>query len=109
VEASRQRQEARGETSIIRYEPILKPLGIDLKGANWTFLKAATDIRHCLLHANGRVSMMTRPPASRIAEIVAGNPAGLAVNLDRVVLKVDYLKAFVDEVRELQLRIAPAT
>lgn len=48
-----------------RYKPLLKDLGVDLAGGtSWSVLKDAEKIRHCLLHANGRISLMRNPSLS---------------------------------------------
>lgn len=93
--------------SITRYETILPELGIEINHPSWQFLIKATHIRHCLLHANGRLSFMVKSSEEKIRDIVKEFPYELSVKTsDRLVVNVSFLSRFVDEVREFQNSIS---
>jgi hypothetical protein len=89
--------------SILRYKPVLKQLGIDPQHPSWIFLEKATMVRHCLLHANGRLSFMERPSKQQLRAIIREFPHELAVrNSDRLVVKVNFTSRMVNEIRIFQ-------
>jgi hypothetical protein len=95
-------ERARG-FSIDRYEPVLKQLGVDRKHPSWAFFEKATAVRHCLLHANGRLSFMKKPSKDQIRAIVRKYPDDLSVKGgDRLVVKVPFTRRVVDEIRAFQ-------
>ena len=64
-----------GRSSIERYQRLLDALGLNLGTMPaWSVLRDATKIRHCLLHANGRISLMKRPPRTRFGRASSGIP-----------------------------------
>jgi len=90
--------------SIDRYKPVLTHLGIDLQHPSWTFLEEkATNIRHCLLHANGRVSFMKEPFKTLIRKIVREYPGELSVKTgDRLIVNVRFTRRMVVEIQRFQ-------
>jgi len=85
---------------IDRYKPMFNKLGLNLGTMeSWSRLKDATRIRHCLLHTNGRLSLMRHP--EKIQAIVDRNE-GLEVNLDRVRVTPVFLKSSVDALHQLR-------
>jgi len=87
-----------GEGSIQRFKPILKTgLGIDLsKDSNWQLLCDAEKIRECLLHANGRVSLMKKP--QKIKRIVHRRKNMLEIVNDRLRIAGEFLNKFQDAI-----------
>jgi hypothetical protein len=87
-----------GEGSIQRFKPVLEiGLGIDLsKDSNWQFLCDAEKIRECLLHANGRVSLMKKP--QDIKRIISRRKNMLEVANDRLRIAGEFLKKFKDAI-----------
>jgi hypothetical protein len=94
--------------SIDRYEPILRGVGFDTGLASWCFMKQARDIRHCMLHANGRLAFMEKPPRHAIELIVAEYPEGLAVTHDRLRVSDEFTRRFVDEIRTFRAGVKEA-
>lgn len=90
--------EAKG--SIGRFKPVLKEIGLDLSRSKpWMLIKACQDIRSCLLHANGRVSLNRNP--EKIHNFVAQHSDKIEIKADRLVLTGDFLKFFQEAVEEL--------
>jgi hypothetical protein len=99
---ARHAKRARG-SSITRYETIFPEIGIQRNHPSWEFLIKATQIRHCLLHANGRLSFMLKPTEQEIRTIVKDFPNELSVRTsDRLVVSISFLKRFIGEVRKFQ-------
>jgi hypothetical protein len=96
--------------SIERYEPVLNYMGIATDHPNWRFMKQATYIRHCLLHANGRLAFMTvkKPMRGDIEAIVAQYPGELEVKHERLRVNDQFARRFVDEVRDFRLLVKQA-
>jgi hypothetical protein len=85
------------EGSIQRFKPVLKMLGINLlKDSNWQLLCDAEKIRECLLHANGRVSLMRRP--QEINRITHRRKNMLEIANDRLRIGGQFLNHFQDAV-----------
>lgn len=90
--------EAKG--SIGRFKPVLKEVGVDLSCSKpWMFLKGCQDIRSCLLHANGRVSLNRNP--EKIHNFVAQHSDKMEVEADRLVLTGEFLRYFQGAVEQL--------
>jgi hypothetical protein len=86
--------------SIGRFKPVLKAIGVDLsRSGSWMFVKGCQDIRSCLLHANGRVSLNRNP--ERIQNFVARYGDMIRIDADRLVLEEKFLSCFQDAVEEL--------
>jgi hypothetical protein len=83
--------------SIRRFRPVLKSLAIDvLSGADWLLLCDAEKIRDCLLHANGRVSLLKKPEEVKL--IVKQNKHMLISVNDRLQIALPFLDRFKDAV-----------
>jgi len=90
--------EAKG--SIGRFKPVLQDIGVDLsRSGPWMFLKGCQDVRSCLLHANGRVSLNRNP--QRIRNFVAQYNDIISIVNDRLVLEGMFLKRFQEAVKKL--------
>jgi len=86
--------------SIGRFKPVLKAIGVDLsRSGPWMFLKGCQDVRSCLLHANGRISLNRNP--EKIRNFVAQYGDMIRVESDRLVLEDRFLTCFQDAVEEL--------
>ena len=90
--------EAKG--SIGRFKPVLNEIGVDLSRSEpWMFLKGCQDVRSCLLHANGRVSLNRKP--DRIRNFVARHHDIIRIVNDRLVPDGAFLKCVQDAVEQL--------
>lgn len=90
--------EAKG--GVARFKPVLGKIGVDLSGPGaWMFLKDCQDIRSCLLHANGRVSLFRKP--ERITNLVARYSDEIRIDSDRLVIGGAFLSNFQDAVERL--------
>ena len=97
--------EAKG--SIGRFKPVLKEIGVDLsRSGPWMFLKGCQDVRSCLLHANGRVSLNRNP--ERIRNFVAQYGDIIGIESDRLVLRGKFLTCVQEAVEELMASLKPA-
>jgi len=88
-----------GEGSLGRFENVVKQLGIDLSSTLWQDLKNAEEIRNCLLHANGRISLLKNP--QKVKTILKGRNSGLETIKDRIVISSDYLQWFNETICKL--------
>ena len=90
--------EAKG--SIGRFKPVLKEIGVDLSRSRpWAFVKGCQDIRSCLLHANGRVSLNRNP--EKIHNFVAQHGDKIRIEADRLVVTAEFLNHFQEAVEQL--------
>src|SRR4051812_34560605 len=68
-----------------RFSPVLRALGVESGAlACWSELTDAEQVRHCLLHSNGRLSMMRKP--SELMNRISKYPGELSVEHDRIVM-----------------------
>ena len=63
------------------------------------FVKCCQDIRSCLLHANGRVSLNQKP--DKIHNLVVQYSDKIKIESDRLVLNGEFLTCFKDAVEQL--------
>jgi len=97
--------EAKG--SIGRFKPVLKEIGVDLsRSGPWMFLKGCQDVRSCLLHANGRVSLNRNP--EKIRNFVAQYADIIGIESDRLVLQGMFLQRVREQVEQLIQSVEPA-
>ena len=82
------------EGSIARFKPVLKTLGVDLSNDNWGLLRDAEKVRNCLLHANGRISLMKPEKREEIERIVQKRNDLLAIKGDRLYIEGEFLNKF---------------
>ena len=88
--------------SLDRFRYVVKKLGVDLGSKLWKDLKDTEEIRNCLLHANGRISLLKNPErVKKVKEIIKKKNSGLGINKDRVVISGDYLQWFNKSICEL--------
>ena len=86
--------------SIGRFKPVLKEIGVDLsRSGSWMFVKGCQDIRSCLLHANGRVSLNRNP--DKILKFVDQYSDKIKIESDRLVLNGEFLNCFQNAVEQL--------
>jgi hypothetical protein len=80
--------------SIRRFKKVVKnALGVDVKhDTNWQVLCGSEIVRDCLLHANGRVSMMRAPGI--IEGVVRRRKGLLEINKDRLRISTVFLQLF---------------
>lgn len=97
--------EAKG--SIGRFKPVLKEIGVDLsRSGPWMFLKGCQDVRSCLLHANGMVSLNRNP--EKIRNFVAQYADIIAIESDHLVLEGRFLQRVQEQVEQLIRSVKPA-
>ena len=88
-------------SAIDRYKRLLKSLGRNPGALScWATLQDSYKVRHCLLHANGRLSFMKQPAAMR--SCIERNSEGLCEDLDRLVVNSFFLEQCVKAVGELR-------
>ncbi len=86
--------------SIGRFKPVLKAAGVDLSHSDsWRFIKGCQDIRSCLLHANGRLSLNRNP--DKIHRFVDQYGDIIKIESDRLVLDGKFLTCFQDAAEKL--------
>jgi hypothetical protein len=87
--------------SIQRFKPVLVGrMGLGFtRGSDWHFLCDAEKVRNCLLHANGRVSLLKRPQAA--LSLVKRHNGMLEVNNDRLQIATPFLLRFKDAIDAL--------
>jgi len=86
--------------SIGRFKPVLKAVGVDLsQSGSWMFIKGCQDIRSCLLHANGRLSLNRNP--DKIHKFVDQYGDIIRIESDRLVLDGTFLTCFQDAAEKL--------
>ena len=93
--------------SITRYRPILDHLGVSHTLPSWQFLVTARAIRHCLLHANGRVSHMTQY-RSVVTDTVSQFKGELDIQHDRLRMNTEFVARMAVEVREFRTVVEQA-
>jgi hypothetical protein len=80
------------EGSLGRFKNVAKQLGVDLSSKLWQDLKNTEEVRNCLLHANGRISLLKDP--QKIETIIAKKKSGLEIEKDRIQISGEYLECF---------------
>ncbi|HPD61157.1 MAG TPA: hypothetical protein PKV48_05300 [Thermodesulfobacteriota bacterium] len=87
------------EGSLGRFKNVAKQLGVDLSSKLWQELKNTEELRNCLLHANGRVSLLKDP--QKINTIIERKKSGLEIVQDRIQISGEYLECFNKNISEL--------
>jgi len=85
--------------SISRFRYIVKQLGVDLSSSYWQVLMDAEKIRNCLLHANGRISLLK--DSKKVNDIIARKDSRLNTVKDRVVISGEYLQKLNENITDL--------
>lgn len=85
--------------SIGRFRNIVKQLGGDLSSSYWQVLMDAEEIRNCLLHANGRISLLK--DSKKVKDIIARKDSRLNIVKDRVVISGEYLQKLNENIADL--------
>jgi hypothetical protein len=88
-----------GKGSISRFKDVVKQLGVDLSSKLWQELKNAEEIRNCLLHANGRISLLKNP--KKVKTIIEKKDSSLVIDKDCVVISGTYLQRFNQHISTL--------
>jgi hypothetical protein len=86
-------------SGIQKYAKGLKACGLDLGSKPWRFIGEASHVRHCLLHANGRLDYMVKSSRHTLEAIVARYPGELDVQHQRLRVQAEFTGRFVEEVR----------
>lgn len=86
----------RRRSGIERFKPSLQALGADLSGGGWQFLKDAENVRNCLLHANGRLTLCKN--RTEVQDTVKKYVHELDIAQDRIVVHPLFLEKFVSEI-----------
>ena len=78
-----------------------------LNGGNWQLLCDAEIIRDCLLHANGRISVMKKPEEIKL--IVKRHKQMLGIVNDRLQIGLPFLDQFKDAIEAVisEVNVAP--
>lgn len=87
------------EGSLGRFKNVAKKFGVNLSSKLWQELKNTEEVRNCLLHANGRVSLLKDP--QKINTIIEKIDSGLVIEKDRVLISGEYLECFNSNISEL--------
>ena len=85
--------------SIGRFRNIVHQLGVDLSSNYWQVIMDAEEVRNCLLHANGRISLLKDP--KKIRNIIDKKVLKLTIVNDRVVISGEYLQMFNENIANL--------
>jgi len=88
-----------GEGSIGRFKNVVKQLGVDLSSRLWQEVKNVEEVRNCLLHANGRISLFKHP--QKIKKIIKRKNSGLEIIRDCLIISEDYLQRFNKTISDL--------
>lgn len=88
-----------GKGSLGRFKNVVKKLGIDLLSKTWQNLKNAEEVRNCLLHANGRISLLKDP--QKIDTIIQESKSRLCVKMDSIQISGQYLQWFNENISDL--------
>lgn len=88
-----------GEGSIGRFKNVVKQLGVELSSKLWQDLKNDEEVRNCLLHANGRISLY-KGHQKKIRTIIEKNP-GIKIVKDRVEISNKYLQQFSENISKM--------
>jgi hypothetical protein len=93
--------------SIQRFKPVIRDrLGLDVSSdANWLFLCDAEKLRDCLLHANGRISLMKKPEDIKL--LVKRHKQMLTIANDRLGVSLPFLNRFKDAIDAIISAAAP--
>lgn len=87
------------EGSLGRFKNVARQLGVDLSSKLWQELKNTEEVRNCLLHANGRISLFKDP--KKIRTIIEKNKSGLKIEKDVMQISGEYLEFFNKNISEL--------
>ena len=85
--------------SIGRFRNIVKQLGVDLSSNYWQVLIEAEKIRNCLLHANGRISLLK--DSKEVKNIIGKKDSKLTIVMDRVIISGEYLQKLNENISNL--------
>jgi hypothetical protein len=86
-------------TTIDRYKPLFVEAGIDIGAfTSWAILKDAVRVRHCIMHANGRLSLLRDPEDMR--RCLERYPGDLRLISDRIVVTPQFLRTCVEATRQ---------
>ena len=74
-------------------------MGVDLSSNYWQVLMDAEEVRNCLLHANGRISLLK--DSNKIRNIINKKGLKLTIDKDRVIISSEYLQIFNNNIANL--------
>ena len=88
--------------SIGRFKNIVKQLGVDVSSNCWQVLMEAKKIRNCLLHANGRISLLKdSKKVKEVKNIIDKKDSRLTIVMDRVIISGEYLQKLNENIANL--------
>ncbi|MBE9399018.1 hypothetical protein IOQ59_17300 [Pontibacterium sp. N1Y112] len=86
-----------------RYTGLLQTINLDTgRCGAWSKLHDASEVRHCLLHANGRVDLMNSP--DKLNKIISRYKE-LELHNSRVNITAEYLKKFIGQIHAFRSQI----
>lgn len=85
--------------SVGRFRNVVKQLGVILSSNYWQVLMDAEEIRNCLLHTNGRISLLKN--SEKVKKIIDKKDSRLTIVMDRVVITGEYLQKFNENIANL--------
>lgn len=88
-----------GNGSIGRFKNVVKTLGVDLSSKPWQNIKNAEEVRNCLLHANGRISLLKNP--NKIKTIIQKSKSRLSVKIDSIQISGEYLQWYNENISNI--------
>ena len=95
-----------GKSGLSRFNEGLRNLSIDISSdPDWQFCKDAEKIRHCLLHANGRIDLFKNP--EEINRIIKKYGDELSVKLKRLRLHGEIVERFRCAIENLARKVYP--
>lgn len=92
---------------IDRHKELFTSLGVNLGECSvWPSIKDASDIRHCILHANGRLDFMRNK--DKMEKMVARYTNDIEIVNGRILVQPEYLRTFHKSIKELRDQLLDA-
>jgi hypothetical protein len=85
--------------SVGRFKNVVKQLGVDLSSKQWQILMDAEEIRNCVLHANGRISLLKDP--QKVRGVADKKNSFLAIAKDHIVISSEYLQLLNENISQI--------
>lgn len=82
--------------SIGRFKNIVTQLGVNVSQHDWQILMDAEELRNCLLHSNGRVSLAKNQKKIKI--VIGKKDLKLEIVNDRILITGEYLEIFCENI-----------
>ncbi len=91
-----------GGSSLDRFKRGLKAMGLDLSVAHWELFNDVYKLRNCLMHANGRISILR--DVQDITTVIARHDDKLTIENDRLVVSPLFLQHVVNGIRAFRVQ-----